>query len=112
MQPDLGDGLRARSIGGGDVVATLERVCREHGYPQSIRVGQGAEFIPCDLDLWACQKEVLLDFLWPENPPAGRSKFGEHLSRPWPSPHDVRYRLSKRPSIPLRLAVRMRCNLI
>lgn len=38
---------------GEDVVATLERVCREHGCPQSIRVDQGSKFISRDLDLWA-----------------------------------------------------------
>ena len=50
------------------VVATLERVCREHGYPQSIRVDQGSEFISRDLDLWAYQKDVVLDFSRPGKP--------------------------------------------
>lgn len=53
---------------GEDVVATLERVCREHGYPQSIRVDQGSEFISRDLDLWAYQKDVVLDFSRPGKP--------------------------------------------
>jgi putative transposase len=35
-----------------DVVSTLERVCRTVGYPQSIRVDQGSEFVSRDLDLW------------------------------------------------------------
>ena len=34
------------SYRGEDVVATLERVCREHGYPQSIRVDQGGVHLP------------------------------------------------------------------
>src|SRR6201986_1186507 len=33
-----------------DVVATLERVCREVGYPRTIRVDQGTEFVSRDLD--------------------------------------------------------------
>lgn len=37
---------------GEDVVQTLERVCRRHGYPKTIRVDQGSEFISRDLDLW------------------------------------------------------------
>lgn len=34
-----------------DVVKVLERVCGEVGYPASIRVDQGSEFISRDLDL-------------------------------------------------------------
>jgi putative transposase len=36
-----------------DVVATLERVCDAMGYPKTIRVDQGSEFVSRDLDLWA-----------------------------------------------------------
>ena len=36
-----------------DVIDVLERVCAEIGYPASIRVDQGSEFISRDLDLWA-----------------------------------------------------------
>jgi putative transposase len=36
-----------------DVVATLERVCDATGYPKTIRVDQGSEFVSRDLDLWA-----------------------------------------------------------
>lgn len=39
------------SYRGEDVVATLERVCRQVGYPKTIRVDQGSEFISRDLDL-------------------------------------------------------------
>ncbi len=42
--------------------ATLERVTREHGFPRSIRVDQGPEFISKDLDLWAWMNGVILDF--------------------------------------------------
>ncbi|MDF2812053.1 MAG: hypothetical protein K0S56_3084, partial [Microvirga sp.] len=41
---------------GEDVVATLERICRSIGYPESIRVNQGSEFISGDLDLWPTRK--------------------------------------------------------
>jgi putative transposase len=36
-----------------NVVQTLEQVCRQVGYPRTIRVDQGSEFISRDLDLWA-----------------------------------------------------------
>jgi putative transposase len=51
-----------------DVVATLERACRKVGYPTAIRVDQGTEFISRDLDLWAYQKGVELDFSRPGKP--------------------------------------------
>ena len=56
------------SYRGEDVVRTLERVCRRHGYPKTIRVDQGSEFISRDLDLWAYQKGVTLDFSRPGKP--------------------------------------------
>ncbi|RVT89083.1 IS3 family transposase, partial [Rhodovarius crocodyli] len=56
------------SYRGEDVVLTLERICRETGYPQSIRVDQGSEFVSRDLDLWAYQKGVVLDFSRPGRP--------------------------------------------
>ena len=56
------------SYRGEDVVATLERVCRLVGYPKTIRVDQGREFISRDLDLWAYQKDVVLDFSRPGKP--------------------------------------------
>lgn len=58
----------AFSYRGSDVVETLERVCREVGYPKSIRVDQGSEFISRDLDLWAYQHDVALDFSRPGKP--------------------------------------------
>jgi putative transposase len=51
-----------------DVVATLERVCRKVGYPRTIRVDQGTEFVSRDLDLWAYAKGVELDFSRPGKP--------------------------------------------
>ena len=56
------------SYKGEDVVQTLERVCRKIGYPKSIRVDNGSEFISRDLDLWAYQKGVILDFSRPGKP--------------------------------------------
>jgi len=45
-----------------DVVNTLERVCGMIGYPKTIRVDQGTEFVSRDLDLWAYTNNVILDF--------------------------------------------------
>ena len=56
------------SYRGEDVVATLERVCSRLGYPKTIRVDQGSEFISRDLDLWAYQHGVTLDFSRPGKP--------------------------------------------
>ena len=39
------------SYRGEDVVLTLERVCKIVGYPKTIRVDQGSEFISRDLDI-------------------------------------------------------------
>jgi putative transposase len=44
------------SYRGEDVVATLERVCAQTGYPGTIRVDQGSEFISRDLDLGLCRR--------------------------------------------------------
>lgn len=57
-----------RTYRGEDVVRTLERVCAGVGYPKTIRVDQGSEFISRDLDLWAYQKDVTLDFSRPGKP--------------------------------------------
>src|SRR4029079_13637205 len=40
----------------GDVVLTLERICKAVGFPKTIRVDQGSEFVSRDLDIWAYQK--------------------------------------------------------
>ena len=53
---------------GEDVVQTLERVCKNTGYPKTIRVDNGSEFISRDLDLWAYANNVTLDFSRPGKP--------------------------------------------
>ena len=47
---------------------TFERVCHQAGFPKSIRVDQGSEFISRDLDLWAYHNGVILDFSRPGKP--------------------------------------------
>jgi len=56
------------SYRGEDVVETIERVSRAIGYPETIRVDQGSEFISRDLDLWAYRNGVTLDFSRPGKP--------------------------------------------
>jgi putative transposase len=51
-----------------DVVRTLEGVCGQVGYPKTIRVDQGSEFVSRDLDLWAYAHGVTLDFSRPGKP--------------------------------------------
>jgi len=53
---------------GEDVVQTLKRVCAKTGYPNTIRVDSGSEFISRDLDLWAYVNKVTLDFSRPGKP--------------------------------------------
>ncbi|WP_374786276.1 integrase core domain-containing protein, partial [Paenochrobactrum gallinarii] len=53
---------------GEDVVQTLERVCRQIGYPKAIRVDNGSEFISKDLELWVYMNAVILDFSRPGKP--------------------------------------------
>jgi putative transposase len=56
------------SYRGADVVETLEKVCCQVGYPKTIRVDQGSEFISLDMDLWAYHHGVTLDFSRPGKP--------------------------------------------
>ena len=56
------------SYRGEDVVQSLERVCAKVGYPATIRVDQGSEFVSRDLDLWAYSRGVTLDFSRPGKP--------------------------------------------
>jgi len=56
------------SFRGADVVEVLERVGREVGLPMTIRVDLGTEFVSRDLDLWAYQRGVTLDFSRPGKP--------------------------------------------
>lgn len=51
-----------------NVVATLEGICNQVGYPKTIRVDQGTEFVSRDLDLWAYANNVILDFSRPGKP--------------------------------------------
>ena len=51
-----------------DVVMALGKVCNEVGYPKTIRVDQGSEFVSRDLDLWAYANKVILDFSRPGKP--------------------------------------------
>ncbi len=53
---------------GSDVVEVLERACKEVGFPATIRVDQGSEFVSRDLDVWAYQRGVTLDFSRPGKP--------------------------------------------
>jgi len=48
-----------------NVVQTLQQICATTGYPKTIRVDQGSEFISRDLDLWAFVNGVALDFSRP-----------------------------------------------
>lgn len=62
-------GLEVRfNFRGADVVEVLEQVGAAHGFPASIRVDQGTEFVSRDLDLWAYQRGVTLDFSRPGKP--------------------------------------------
>ena len=49
---------------GTDIGASLS----PRGYPNTIRVDNGSEYIARDLDLWAYANHVKLDFLWPGKP--------------------------------------------
>ena len=51
-----------------DVVQILEDIGRQLGFPKAIRVDQGTEFVSRDLDLWAYQRGVTLDFSRPGKP--------------------------------------------
>jgi putative transposase len=51
-----------QSYRGHHVVETLERGAAELGYPKTIRVDNGPEFVSKELDLWAYMKGVTLDF--------------------------------------------------
>jgi len=57
-----------QSYRGSDVVDTLERVGREVGYPKTIRLDNGPEFISKELDLWAFMRGVS----WTSRGPASR----------------------------------------
>jgi putative transposase len=56
------------NFSGADVMRVLEGVCKEVGFPATIRVDQGSDFVLRDLDLWAYQRGVTLDFSRPGKP--------------------------------------------
>lgn len=56
------------SYKGEDVVRKLNEVCLKIGYPKTIRVDNGSEFISRDMDLWAYQYDITLDFSRPGKP--------------------------------------------
>ncbi len=56
------------SYKGSDVVDTLERMAADYDHPRRVRVDNGPEFISKDLDLWAYQHDVMLDFSRPSKP--------------------------------------------
>jgi putative transposase len=49
-------------------VEILEGVCKQVGFPATIRLDQGSEFMSRELDLWAYQRGVTLDFSRPGKP--------------------------------------------
>lgn len=51
-----------------NVFEALDRACAGNGYPKTIRVDQGSEFVSRDLDLWAHAPGVTLDFSPPCKP--------------------------------------------
>jgi len=53
---------------GENVVQTQEGICRKTGYPKTIMVDNGSEFISRDPDLWAYANNVTLDFSRPCKP--------------------------------------------
>ena len=61
--------LEARfTFRGADVVEVLDGIRQRERVPRVIRVDQGTEFMSRDLDLWAYQHGVTLDFSRPGKP--------------------------------------------
>lgn len=56
------------SLSGLRVVRVLNRVCEDRGYPESISIDNGPEFIGKALDRWAYEHGVKLDFIDPGKP--------------------------------------------
>lgn len=53
---------------GGDVVEVLEDLTRRRGFPRTIRVDNGPEFLSKSMGLWAYLTGVKLDFSRPGKP--------------------------------------------
>ena len=61
--------LVGKSLKGTDVVAELEQICLiENCKPERIQCDNGSEFISKDLDKWAYENEVTMDFSRPGTP--------------------------------------------
>ncbi len=58
----------ARSIRGGHVVAALDRIAAQRGYPTRIVMDNGTEFTCLAMDDWATAHGVQLDFIDPGKP--------------------------------------------
>jgi len=56
------------SLTGKKVSEALERLAKRHGYPKTITVDNGTEFISKAMDLWAYENHVKLDFIRPGKP--------------------------------------------
>jgi putative transposase len=56
-----------QSFRGSDVVAVLEKASKT-GYPKTIRLDNGPEFVSKEVDLWAFMRGVTLDFSRPGKP--------------------------------------------
>lgn len=56
------------TLTGRHVVAALERIAAQTGYPKSITVDHGTEFTSRALDAWAFYRGVQLDFTRPGRP--------------------------------------------
>jgi putative transposase len=63
--PIIGVGFNYKAT---DVVTSLDEAVRKYGYPRTIRVDNGPEFISKELDLWAWSHGVTLDFSRPGKP--------------------------------------------
>ncbi len=50
------------------VIRVLERVIQERGKPQSIRSDNGPEFTSKDLELWAKEREIIIQYIQPGKP--------------------------------------------
>ena len=60
--------IQGSAIGPKTWLRPLNGACAATGYPKTIRVDQGSEFVSRDLDLWAYAKGVTLDFSRPGKP--------------------------------------------
>ena len=57
-----------QSLKGGNVVSTLTQIASERGYPKTIKTDNGPEFISKELDRWAYENNIEIDFSRPGKP--------------------------------------------